>query len=204
MKLFLASSFADVSEIFVTFDNGKCAGKTVTFIATASIPEQIKFYVDAGRNALENAGLLVDELDVSTAGEDEIILKLSKNDYVYVSGGNTFFLLQEFKRTGADKLIIEHIGSGKTYIGESAGAVVLAPNIEYIRALDDSEAAPSLHSFASLGVIDFYPLPHHTNFPFKKSVEQVQMDYSEHLDLRAFSNAEAIVVDEDINRVLKK
>ncbi|SPJ34985.1 Type 1 glutamine amidotransferase-like domain-containing protein [Kushneria phyllosphaerae] len=204
MKLFLASSFAEVSELFVTFDHNECVGKTVTFIATASIPEKMTFYVGAGRKALESLGLLIDELDISTAGEDEIALRLAKNDYVYVSGGNTFYLLQELKRTGADRLIIEQIKSGKTYIGESAGAVVLAADIEYIGALDDSKTAPNLDSYASLGVIEFYPLPHHTNFPFKKAVEQTQQDYSEHLDLRPFSNAEAIVMKDGCDKLLKK
>ncbi|WP_252346614.1 Type 1 glutamine amidotransferase-like domain-containing protein, partial [Listeria monocytogenes] len=40
-----------------------------------------------------------------------------KNDFIYVTGGNTFFLLQELKRTGADKLILEEIAKGKLYIG---------------------------------------------------------------------------------------
>ncbi|ART64339.1 Type 1 glutamine amidotransferase-like domain-containing protein [Kushneria marisflavi] len=204
MKLFLASSFAEVSELFVTFDHSECVAKTVTFIATASIPEKMTFYVDAGRKALESLGLLIDELDISTAGEDEIALKLARNEYVYVSGGNTFYLLQELKRTGADRLIIEQIKSGKTYIGESAGAVVLAADIEYIGALDDSRAAPDLGSYASLGVIEFYPLPHHTNFPFKKAVEQAQHEFSEHLDLRPFSNAEAIVMEDGCDKLLKK
>jgi len=56
---------------------------------------------------------------------NEILDKLEKNDYIYISGGNTFFLLQELQRTGADKIISRQIEAGKLYIGESAGAIVL-------------------------------------------------------------------------------
>lgn len=106
-KMFLASSFVDVADLFVTFTGGNCAGKTVTLIPTASLVEEVRFYVATGKEALEDRGLLVDELEVSTASKEEIDSKLRKSDYIYITGGNTFFLLQELKRTGADK-IIEH------------------------------------------------------------------------------------------------
>ncbi|MDL2176933.1 Type 1 glutamine amidotransferase-like domain-containing protein [Stutzerimonas sp. FeSN7] len=100
------------------------------------------------------ASAAIDELEVSTATQDEIVSKLERGDYIYVSGGNTFFLLQELKRTGADLLIAEHVRAGKCYIGESAGSAILAPSIEYITALDDVSAAPDLESFAALGLVD--------------------------------------------------
>ena len=59
-KMFLASSFVDVADLFVKFAEEKCAGKTVTFIPTASLVEEVKFYVDAGKEALEKCGLIVD------------------------------------------------------------------------------------------------------------------------------------------------
>src|SRR5690606_9475763 len=114
---------------------------------------------------------IVDELEISTASRQEIESKIQKNDYIYITGGNTFFLLQELKRTGADKIIKEKVGFGKIYIGESAGAVVMSRNIEYVKDMDDSASAPDIGSFSSLGMVDFYPVPHHTNFPFKESVE---------------------------------
>ena len=55
-KMFLASSFADVADLFVKFMDGKCGGKTITFIPTASLPEEVKFYVAEGREALEKLG----------------------------------------------------------------------------------------------------------------------------------------------------
>ncbi|UNG18747.1 Type 1 glutamine amidotransferase-like domain-containing protein [Stutzerimonas zhaodongensis] len=194
MNIFLTSSFADVADLFVAFTQGECRGKRVTLIPTASLAEEVNAYLIAAKDALVEAGLVIDELEVSAASREEIVGKLERNDYIYVAGGNTFFLLQELKRTGAGKLIAEQVRAGKCYIGESAGSAVLAPSIEYLQRLDDPSAAPDLDSFASLALIDFYPLPHYGNPPFKEAVEQVLIEYRNTLDLRPFSNHQAIAI----------
>jgi len=199
-NIFLTSSFAEVSDLFKAFEQEELRGKTVTFIPTASIHEEVTFYVDAGKEALEGLGLAVDVLEVSTASHEEISNKLNQNDYIYITGGNTFFLLQELKRTGTDKLIIEQINQGKTYIGESAGSVVLSPNIDYIAEMDNPEIAENLSSYDALGVIDFYPLPHYTNFPFKEAAESVFSTYAEKINISTFSNHQAIIINgSDVN-----
>jgi dipeptidase E len=194
-KLFLSSSFADVHKLFPDFAKEDLKGKTVTFIPTASITESVTFYVGAGKKALEKLGLIVDELEISTATSEEIAKKLQSNDYIYISGGNTFFLLQELKRTGTDKVIIEQINSGKIYIGESAGSIIVSPNIGYAEGMDSRKKAPQLNSDSALSLVDFYPLPHHTNFPFKKAVEKVIAKYESELKLVPISNAQAIAVN---------
>ena len=193
-KLFLSSSFSDVSELFPDFAHENVQGKKVTFIPTASIPESVKFYVGAGKKALENLGLIVDELEITKATRKEVSEKIQENDYIYISGGNTFFLLQELKRKGADKLIAEQINSGKIYIGESAGSMILAPNIEYVNGIDDSRKAPELNDYEALSLVKFYPLPHHTNFPFKKAVEKIITEYGSQQKIVPISNSQVILV----------
>ena len=196
-KLFLTSSFKDVADLFEKFADGDLRGKTVTFILTASIPESVKFYVGAGRKALEKLGLIVDELEVSGATFEEISTKLNQNDYIYVTGGNTFYLLQELNKSGTDKIITEQINRGKLYIGESAGSMIVSPNIEYAKGLDNAKKAPDLNSFSALNIIDFYPLPHYTNFPFKKAVEKTIETYGVNLTLYPISNSQVILVNGD-------
>jgi dipeptidase E len=192
-KLFLSSSFQDVTNIFTEFEKD-LIGKSVTFIPTASIVETVTFYVTSGKKALEKMGLIVDELEVSTASTDEITSKIKQNDYIYVTGGNTFYLLQELKRTGADRLIIDEVNAGKLYIGESAGAIVTSPNIEYAKGMDSEKEAPDLDNLDALGLVDFYTLPHHTNQPFKKAAQSIIDTYSATLPLSPISNHDAILV----------
>ncbi|MCG3664159.1 Type 1 glutamine amidotransferase-like domain-containing protein [Aliarcobacter butzleri] len=203
-KLFLASSFKDVANIFADFEKD-LKGKTVTFIPTASKVEKVVFYVNSGKKALQKLGLIIDELDISTASNDEINSKLRNNDFIYITGGNTFFLLQELKKTGADKIIIDEINKGKLYIGESAGAIVTSANVEYAKRMDDVKKAPNLTEFSGLNLVDFYVIPHYTNFPFEKTVEKIIEDYSSKLNLSPISNKDAIlVVDNKIDFIQSK
>lgn len=194
-KLFLSSSFKDVANHLPAFMGEELKHKTVTFIPTAALHEKVNFYVKSGKKALEKLGLIVDELEISTATKEEISSKLRDNDYIYVTGGNTFFLLQELKKTGADEIIAEQINSGKMYIGESAGSMIVSPCIEYVKDMDDYEMATGLVDFNALSVIDFYPLPHQGNVPFKKIVEKIKLKYEDKLKLMPISNSNAILVD---------
>ncbi|MBO3282798.1 Type 1 glutamine amidotransferase-like domain-containing protein [Paenibacillus sp. FSL M8-0228] len=196
-KLFLSSSFKDVAPCLVHFAGENLKGKKVTFIPTASIPEKVKFYVNSGKKALENLGLVVDEIEISTVPLNEIESKIRENDYIYITGGNTFYLLQELRRTGADKIIADEVNAGKLYIGESAGSMILSPNIEYAQLMDNVQEAPALDSFVALGTIEFYPVPHHTNILFKKAVENIIEEYGSQLNLYPISNAEVILVEGD-------
>lgn len=203
-KLFLSSSFKDVALLFIDFAKEDIKGKTVTFIPTASIHEKVKFYVGSARKAFDKMGVIVDELELTQATNEDILTKLKQNDYIYISGGNTFFLLQELKRSGADKIIIDEINSGKLYIGESAGAIVVSPNIEYVKDMDDCKVASELDTFESLNVIDSYPVPHYTNFPFAKAVEKIITKYELELNLYPISNSQAILVEGNDLRVVTK
>lgn len=193
-QLFLSSLFADVAGTFAQFAREPLTGKTVTFIPTASVPETVTFYVKAARTAFTKMGIVVDELDVSTAPKDEAMRKLRDNDYIYVSGGNVFYLLQELRRTGVDKMIVEEIRGGKPYIGESAGSVILSPNIEYAKIIDDPAAAPDLTDYTGLGAVDFHTLPHYGNFPFKEAGERIMREYQDKIALRPITNSEFIEV----------
>ena len=200
-ELFLSSSFKDVATIFADFKQD-LKGKTVTFIPTASIVEKVVFYVASGKKALEKLGLKVDILEISTAESEEINTKLRNNDFIYVTGGNIFFLLQELKRTGADKIIAEEVNAGKVYIGESAGAMITSPNVEYATAMDSVKKAPNLENFDALGLVPFYTVPHYTNSPFQKVAQKVVDTYSSVLPLSPISNHEALLVRD--NHVILK
>lgn len=201
-KIFLTSYFKEVSHKLPEFLNENLDGKTITFISTASLVEDITFYVQEAKDELEKLGLKVDELDISTLSTEEIYKKLERNDYIYISGGNTFFLLQELKRTKTDKIIQALIEDGKPYIGESAGSIVLSKNIEYIKDMDDYKKS-FLKDFSALGIIDFYPLPHFGNFPFEELTKNIVNSYEDKLNLLAFNNSEIIIIDDLENKLIK-
>jgi len=203
-RLFLCSSFADVANLLIDFANENLKGKIIAFIPTASLTESIRFYVKTGKKALEKVGMIVEEVEITQFSNEEISSILHKCDYIYITGGNTFFLLQELKRKGVDKIISEQIKSGKLYIGESAGAIIASPDTEYMKNVnfDPIEKAPELEDYSSLGLVDFYTIPHYGNFPFKKKGEKVIQLYNEKLQLIPISNKQAIFI-EDSNIQIK-
>lgn len=193
-RIFLASLFKDVSRLFVDFANENLVGKTVTFIPTAALPDQLDFHIKYSKELLSEMGLVVDELEISTATHLDIVSKLENNDYIYVAGGNTFFLLQEMNRTGAGNLIKMQINAGKLFVGESAGAILLAPHIAYSKETDNPLAAPQLNTYEALNIIDFYPVPHYKNPPLQEAVDMVISKYGAELPLVPFSNSQAILI----------
>lgn len=194
-RLFITSSFCDVAQYFESFCGEKVNRKTVTFIPTASFVEDFTEYVDDDKRAFIELGVIVDELNISDKNEQEIAETLSKNDFIYISGGNTFYLLQELKKSKADQLISEQIKKGKIYIGTSAGSVVLSKNIEYLEKLDDKNKAPDLNDYSGLGCVDFYPLPHYKSEPFTEIIEELFNKYKEQIHLIPISNTQVIEVD---------
>lgn len=194
-KLFLSSSFVDVAKCFADFVKEAVKGKSVTFIPTASNTESYTAYVDKDKEAFKELGIAVHLLDVSISSKEEIQAAVDKHDYIYVSGGNTFYLLQELGASGADHIISNAVTSGKVYIGASAGSVVMAPDIAYLQLMDDVSQATELENFKGLGLVDFFPIPHHTNEPFKQAVEAILLQYNDKIPLVAISNTEVIQVE---------
>jgi dipeptidase E len=198
MKLFLSSFFAQVPSAFNDFTQGSCAGKHVAYIPTASIPEQDLFYVAEDKEALQNLGLVIDEVEVSKLTYEEIEKRITNADYIFVEGGNTFFLLQELRRSGADRLIKTQLNKGIVYIGMSAGSIIASQNIEYIKHMDDPATALDLNGdYRGLGLIDFSIVPHCTDEPFKEAVSSIKAEYKGKLDLRFINNSQAFTINGD-------
>lgn len=170
--------------------------KTVTYIPTACNKEKLKFIYKLRIWSIRSIGWEVDELDIATASYEVIKAKLEKNDVIFVAGGNTFYLMQEMKRTGADKLIINEVKKGKFYVGESAGAIVAGPNIEYASLMDSKQTAPDLSDYSGLGLVDFYVVVHAHSLSLNKAVKAIINTYSSILDLRVIRNNQAIFVND--------
>lgn len=57
-------------------------------------------------------------------------------DVIYISGGNTFQMLQKIRKSGFEKEIIRYVRSGVVYVGGSAGAHLATQNISHVSAFD--------------------------------------------------------------------
>ena len=179
-------------------------GKTVTYIPTAAIAEEIEGMAEAETRMLEELGLTVDELEVSTASKDNVREKLAKNDMIFVGGGNTFFLLQELKRSGADQIIAREAEKGKLYIGESAGAIAACPDIGYSAEMDVPGKAPELTDYTGMGLVDFYVVPHMGHPEMGPAANSIIEKYSSVLGLKVIDDHQVILIEGDKVSILSE
>lgn len=200
-KLILVSTLCQVTDL-VRKVEPELAGKTVTYIPTAGIVEEIDGMIENETNTLQSLGLKVDVLDVSSASYESIVSALTQNDIIFVGGGNTFYLLQELRRSGADKIVAQEVNKGKLYIGESAGAVIACPDIGYCSGMDSPEKAPDLTDYTGLGLVDFYIVPHIGNEEMGEAAKKAVEEYNSRLDLKIITDRQVIQVDGENNRIL--
>ncbi|WP_256462111.1 Type 1 glutamine amidotransferase-like domain-containing protein [Moraxella nasovis] len=88
--------------------------------------------------------------------------------------------------------LIEWIGQGKPYIGESAGSAILAQDIKYILPLENE--VERFDDFVGLGVIDFYPLVHFGDKPFDEATKTIFDNYSSKDKMIALNNRQALII----------
>ncbi|MCB9973057.1 MAG: Type 1 glutamine amidotransferase-like domain-containing protein [Rhodospirillales bacterium] len=110
--------------------------------------------------------------DISCEDRASIEKAVSLADIVYVTGGNTYVLLDAMQKCEFGIILEEHLRKGKTYIGCSAGAVITCPTIEYMDAMDDSSKA-DLTSFSGLNLVDFLIVPHIDSDVFCVAVQKI-------------------------------
>lgn len=76
-RVLLVSMMHNVTELFREIEPD-LKGKTVTYIPTAAIAEGIEGMAEEETRMLEKMGLIVDELEVSTASRESVEEKLTK------------------------------------------------------------------------------------------------------------------------------
>ena len=197
------SSLYESIELVKKFLDKNTESKKILFIPTAANVEEYKKYMHLTQKAFEDFGYEVENFDVSVFSEEIAKEKLSEAKIVFISGGNTFYLLQELKRKNLITYLKERIENGLLYIGESAGSVIAAPDIEYASVIDDKTVATELDDYTGLNLVDFYIVPHFEEEPFVESSRNTVELYKDKLDLKLINNKEAILVKNNNFTILK-
>lgn len=91
------------------------------FIGTASRENSI--YFNAIKNIYEDLGCVAESLEIISSNDlEKIREKVLSSDIVYIGGGNTRFMLQEWERVGLKEILLEAYNNGIVMSGFSAGA----------------------------------------------------------------------------------
>ena len=113
---------------------------------------------------LKNYGLDYDFLALKRYKNQASTLKakLDSADFIYISGGNIFYLYYYVLESGLDKIIKDQIEKGLVYAASSAGSVIAGPTLKYLNLVDDLKISPEPDKikWEGLKLIDFVILPH--------------------------------------------
>ena len=201
--MILTSSLYESIELVKKFLDKNTESKKILFIPTATNVDEYKKYIHLTQKAFEDFGYEVENFDVSIFSEEIAKEKLSEAKIIFISGGNTFYLLQELKRKNLIPYLKERIENGLLYIGESAGSVIAAPDIEYASIVDDKTLATELDDYTGLNLVDFYIVPHFEEEPFVEGSRNMVELYKDKLDLKLINNKEAILVENNNFTIIK-
>ena len=196
--LILTSSSNFVTERFVFNLPKEPREMRLTFIPTAAeVEEGDMQWLKDDRQALVDAGFQVTDFTVTGKKQEEVKTMLDQTDFVFVSGGNTFFLLQEMRKSGFASLIKEYVNKGVIYCGSSAGSVVAGPDISLTKELDDPALAPELKDYKGLGLVDVVVFPHWGSEHFQNRYEKVMKSgYKKGLKIVLLTDDQYLLVDE--------
>ena len=144
----------------------------LAFIPTAGDPYgDNKPWMDADRAVLAKYGFQVQDFDLKNKNEIETRKVLSDFDILFVAGGNTFYLLNEAKKSGFDKVARGLVEDGKIYIGSSAGSYIACPTIEAAGWKNPDKNTFNLKDLSALSLVDFIVTCHYGK-EYKEAVDE--------------------------------
>lgn len=163
MKLLLTSGGITKREIgrALYYMVGKPASECrVGFIPTAAnVEPTIKGWLIAQFDQLQRYGFYqIDIVDISADGVDWRS-RFSKCDILWLSGGNTFHLLDQVRKTGFDKWLRDNI-ENKVYVGSSASSILMTPTIAVASLESGDKNVSGITDLTGLGYVDFEIHPH--------------------------------------------
>lgn len=162
MKLLLTSAGITNETIASSFDAliDKPAPETkIGFIPTAANaePGNKDWFIAQLTNLQKRGYNWIDIVDPAVPGIDWRD-RLQEVDALFVSGGNTFYLLDQFRKSGFDQWLKDNL-EHKVYLGVSAGTIVASHTIE-VATLEPADVNLWDVELAGLGLINFEIEPH--------------------------------------------
>lgn len=201
MKLILTSSICSVAKSFNKILDLK-SGKRACFINTAAEIETGDLeWLKKDRQSLIDAGFELEDYTISHKRASLIYQYLQTFSYIYISGGNVFYLLEQSINSGfidvIHDLVINH---HKTYIGSSAGSIIAGPTLpRYLRNLDKCNNNEIMDAPA-YNLVNFTLLPHWNSPYFRQAYLTNKFDtlYNSHQTPLVFLNdKQYIIVNDD-------
>lgn len=200
MKLFLTSAGLppETSGEFLKLLGKKPEETKICFISTASYaehPEGDAEYVKGDKIRLSELGFkTITEIDLRREDEKSLREKLKNFDVIFVTGGNTFYLLKYVRESGFDKAIKPFLDREGIYFGVSAGTIIAGKDISISGWKSDwDKNIVNLEDLRGMGLVDFIISPHYVA-EHKAVINENKNKVSS--TIYALTDSQAILVDD--------
>jgi dipeptidase E len=119
-------------------------------------------------------------------------------DFVYLSGGNTFYFLEHLRRSGLLKALRRFAQHDGLIAGKSAGAIIMTPNIQTaaVPDFDCDENSIGITNLDAMNLVSFEFFPH---YPKRRAHDEEFFRYTRisNKPLYACPDGSGVVVYED-------
>ncbi|MDQ0859756.1 Type 1 glutamine amidotransferase-like domain-containing protein [Bacillus sp. V2I10] len=130
----------------------------IAIITTASHHKENNKYAKKAKVDLTNLGFQkIEFCDV----EHDNLDYLSSSNIIYLSGGNPFYLLHHLRKSGADNKLKDLSKRNTVFVGVSAGAMVLGPDIGVANFFTPEMNSIKLNNFNALKITKTAIFPHY-------------------------------------------
>lgn len=155
-----------LSEIF----NDKIKDKVMAYMPSDGVADSAT-YIEEWRSYAQRFGAGFNVINNHSTDEIEKV-KLLESSILLISGGNTFALLDNLRKSGLDQAVIKFTEKPNFVLsGFSAGALILTPTIAICNLPNFDENLVGVTDFDGLGIIDFEVFPHYVDDLHQKITE---------------------------------
>lgn len=166
----------------------------MAYIITASKGVKNTEYLERECKFFKEQGYNYEELDIDGKNKKELAEFLGKFEIVYVTGGNSFYLLKSIRDSDFEEVLREFLFRGLIYMGASAGAYVACPTIE-MAAWSHQDKYDHYHveDLNAMGLVPFLVSAHYKP-EYRELLRQMVPQAS--LPVRVLSDEQAILFEE--------
>lgn len=185
-------------------------GKPSQDVRLALIPNAKDYYAGKARafkrrqsrEYFEMLGFKVSVIDLTQFdnGED-LKAALSNFDIVWATGGNTFILRYEMRRSGFDEIITSLLDEGAVYGGESAGAIVAGNSLDGVEYADEPDFAEEVIKYG-LKLTNHFVLPHVDSADFLEAIDKARQLHINDNSTIELTDTQAMVVNGDYIQIV--
>lgn len=181
MKLFLASLASHTMDLVRPLLKDDPKHLKLAYITTAAYTYPSASWIESDKAKMTEMGFTYDVYDIKGKDATTLRQELSTYDVIYVTGGNTFYLLHHARLSGFDVVIKDLINRGVVYIGGSAGSCIMSPTIKHVMTLDHPEQVPELTDYTALNLVPQLIVPHAGRKKYTARHEQIKAEYGDQI-----------------------